>query len=321
MPSSPLISKLQAIRESSVRVGLLREAIVELPAPVLIDLVANLVELCLKGAPPGEDALLAFIPAFFEQAIKKEGYEAISEAYALAKRRMGADEQGLNTIELDEDPLESDLEAAAASNGSTSPSPAGLAEDEMGSARPKPPAVTINLVSHVEMSDEHLVRRAKVASLMMLSLPPHKAAPRRTIRFGPKWEKEVSLGARKALASGAQRHFLERLIYDADVQVVERLCANPRIVEKDILLIATRRPIKADLLNAIARSHWLTRYKVRHALALNPYTESGLVLRLLPLLHERDLKALCFVGEVHPVVRDYAKLLVELKESFSRGRA
>ena len=57
--------------------------------------------------------------------------------------------------------------------------------------------------------------------------------------------------------------------------------------------IAAARPTRADVLGLVA-SHrkWASRYRVRKALACNPYTPASVARRLLPTLMRQDLREL-----------------------------
>ncbi len=159
----------------------------------------------------------------------------------------------------------------------------------------------------------HWLRYAAVCNVLF-EPPPHASPPKMKVRFGPRWGRHVTLGERKTFAAGGNRQHLEKLLYDADASVIARICANPRITEQDVLLVATRRPNAPELLAEVVSSKWLASYKVRHALSLNPYNSTGTVLRLLPLLHAQDLAATRYVGDVHPLVRRSAEQLTTLRE-------
>src|SRR5574341_1395571 len=63
--------------------------------------------------------------------------------------------------------------------------------------------------------------------------------------FDPEME-YVPLGVRKSLARGQVKRFLDRLIFDQDPSVIANLLLNPRLTEKEVLRIASRRPCKPE---------------------------------------------------------------------------
>ncbi len=268
MPSfaDALLAKLQHIAESSIRVALVREAVLTADIPDLVSLLAATIERGLAGEAPGEDTLLALVPTLAAIYRAGDAYERVAEAYNTAAETRDALEEEPGTF------------------------------DHSG-------APTLS---------RHWLRYAAVCHVL-IEPPPHALPPKMTVRFGPRWGRHVTLGERKTFAAGGNRQYLEKLLYDADASVVARLCVNPRVTEQDILLVATRRPNGQELLAEVVSSRWLTSYKVRHALALNPYTNTGTVLRLLPLLHAQDLAATRFVGDVHPLVRRSAEHLTLLR--------
>lgn len=170
-----------------------------------------------------------------------------------------------------------------------------------------------------EASPLRRLRNTVVGHLFLDPPPLHKVTGKQN-RFKPKWDREVSLGQKKTFASGGNRLYLEKLVYEGDPQVIARLCANPRLNEQDILTIVTRRPNEVGVLHEVAISAWISSYSVRHALVLNPYNGTGMILRLMPLLHNAHLAALRFAGDVHPLVQETANALHELRVALMEKR-
>jgi len=99
------------------------------------------------------------------------------------------------------------------------------------------------------------------------------------------------VGVRRAWARGRDRNKLDRLMHDRDWRVIQHLLDNPRIVERDVVKVAAMRPTRPEVLELIAaHGRWSSRYPVRKALALNPYTPAPIVRRLLPTLMLHDLR-------------------------------
>ena len=100
-----------------------------------------------------------------------------------------------------------------------------------------------------------------------------------------------TLGERRALARTHDRDLLARLAYDPDPVVVKHVLMNPRCTEREVLLAASRRPQRAEVLEEIFRSRrWSSNRSVRRALALNPYSPPGLASAALALLTAPDLR-------------------------------
>ncbi len=146
-----------------------------------------------------------------------------------------------------------------------------------------------------------------LAAALLLAPLPHRVAPEgnpSAARAG-----EMSLGHRRALARTISPAVLDRLAADADAGVVRELLRNPRLTEREVLRIATRRPARRDVLEVIATSRFGQRTAVRTALARNPYCPPGLALRLLAHLPGRTLGEMAQDGTLHPEIQRLAACL------------
>lgn len=131
-----------------------------------------------------------------------------------------------------------------------------------------------------------------------------------------------TLGERRAAAAGWDPTVLERLTYDHDPMVIDRLCGNSRLLEQHLLAIVTRRPTSPEMLLTVARhSRWYMRPVVREALVLNPYGPTGLSLRTLPLLPAPVVDAARHAGELHATVRNFSHYLSNLRDGGPDGPA
>ncbi len=123
-------------------------------------------------------------------------------------------------------------------------------------------------------------------------------------------QRELTLGHRKTLARGTDRDVLHRLLIDPEVPVVRNLLENPRLVERDVVLLAARRPTDPDIQRVIfASSRWIRRYAVKRALVLNPYTPADLALRLLGFFTASDLRLVQQSPNLPEIVREAARNL------------
>lgn len=120
-----------------------------------------------------------------------------------------------------------------------------------------------------------------------------------------------SLGERKSLARGRNRDLLARLAQDQDPMVVRNLLENPRCTEREVLLAASRRPVRTAVLEEVFRSRrWATNRRVRKALAQNPYCPPSLAISALAILTTPDLREIAFDGTISSEVRVQARLLL-----------
>lgn len=122
---------------------------------------------------------------------------------------------------------------------------------------------------------------------------------------------EAPLGVRRAAARATDRDTLDRLLHDRDHRVITLLLDNPRLVERDAVTIAARRPTRPEVLEVVARHRrWSSRYAVRKALACNPYTPAPIARRLLPVLMRQDLAFIVANGVLAEELRGEALALL-----------
>lgn len=127
-------------------------------------------------------------------------------------------------------------------------------------------------------------------------------------------QRELTLGHRKTLARLQDRQVLDRLLHDPEVPVIRNLLLNPRLVERDVVQLAARRPTDPEVQRAIfAAPRWIRCYAVKRALVLNPYSPTELSIRLLGFLTLPDLKSLGQTPTLPLVVRDAAQELIRSK--------
>jgi hypothetical protein len=120
-----------------------------------------------------------------------------------------------------------------------------------------------------------------------------------------------TLGERRALARTQDRDLLARLATDPDPTVVKHVLQNARCTEREVLLAASRRPQRADVLEEIFRSRrWSSNRRVRRSLALNPYSPPALAAAALALLTAPDLREVAADQTISPDVRVQARRLL-----------
>lgn len=123
-------------------------------------------------------------------------------------------------------------------------------------------------------------------------------------------QRELTLGHRKWQARGSRREVLDRLLHDPEPEVVPILLGNPRLVERDVVLLAARRPAQPEVQWQVFESpKWIARYAVKRALVLNPWTPTELAIRLLAFLNAQDLALVRSSPSIPEAVRDAARTL------------
>jgi hypothetical protein len=120
-----------------------------------------------------------------------------------------------------------------------------------------------------------------------------------------------TLGERRALGRTHDRDLLARLATDPDPTVVKHVLQNARCTEREVLLAASRRPQRAEVLEEIFRSRrWSSNRRVRRALALNPYSPPALAAAALALLTAPDLREVAGDLTISADVRVQARRLL-----------
>lgn len=123
-------------------------------------------------------------------------------------------------------------------------------------------------------------------------------------------DRPLTLGHRKVQARGGNREMLTRLLRHPELEVIPHLLQNPRLTEHDVVTLAARRPANPALQRQIAEtSRWVSRYRIKRALVLNPHTPSDVSVRLLPFLLATDLKIVAGSSGLAQLVREAAEEL------------
>jgi hypothetical protein len=92
---------------------------------------------------------------------------------------------------------------------------------------------------------------------------------------------------------------------------VENLLRNPALTEREVLRVASRRPVHPGvLMRVFANPRWSNRYRVRKALVYNPNTPIQIALTLVTFLQGGDLSILARDPGVHALIRERARLVL-----------
>jgi hypothetical protein len=117
----------------------------------------------------------------------------------------------------------------------------------------------------------------------------------------------LALGERKSLARRRDRQLLARVLRDPHPDVIRVLLANPALTQDDIVRLAARRPVVADVLREVAACvRWIARVEVRAAILKNPYTPLEIALPLVPLATRAELAELAASTDLAMPLRSLA---------------
>lgn len=141
---------------------------------------------------------------------------------------------------------------------------------------------------YVRIAELYAIARSAGLDRLAMRFYTDKPAPLKVAAENP--HLDLSAGVRTAKARSRDRMALDRLMHDRDPRIIRALLDNPRLVERDVIRVAAMRPTQPEILEMIA-SHprWSPAYRVRKALAFNPYTPTKLARQLLPTLLRQDL--------------------------------
>jgi hypothetical protein len=121
----------------------------------------------------------------------------------------------------------------------------------------------------------------------------------------------LSVGERATVARSASPHVLQALRHDPTPRVIAALLDNPRLVEGDLLPLASAETAQAPVLTVILRHRkWGNRYPVRLAVVRNRHAPLALAIEQLPLLKKPDLRAVASDPKLPLPLRRKAELLV-----------
>jgi hypothetical protein len=126
----------------------------------------------------------------------------------------------------------------------------------------------------------------------------------------------LTLGERKAVARAHRREVIDHVVRDPHPEVVTILLDNPHITERDVIVIASRRPVLPAVLEVVAGSaRWRPRYSVKRALVMNPHTPVHLAVRMAITLRASDLRAVAGDANLAAALREQAEELLSRRRS------
>jgi hypothetical protein len=83
----------------------------------------------------------------------------------------------------------------------------------------------------------------------------------------------LTLGERRSRSKSNVKDSIDRLLSDPDPIVITNILNNPRVTEREVLKVASKRPNSPGILKLVATHRvWSKRYAVKKAVASNPYS-------------------------------------------------
>jgi hypothetical protein len=153
------------------------------------------------------------------------------------------------------------------------------------------------------LSLQRVIRRVPVPSQ-----PPEPTEPR-IPDYGA--GRELTLGERRNLARRSDRQRFDMLLRDPHPMVVSELLTNPKTTEDDVVRLAALRPARPSSIEAIARTRWLARRRVRMTVLLNPGSPPRISLPLVGLCTRTELLELARGADVPVILRITANELAD----------
>lgn len=154
-------------------------------------------------------------------------------------------------------------------------------------------ALSAGLVGYERVGQLYSEARAAGAvelTELFLSPAPERAPDIEPMGLLQRRGRVLTVGERMQAARNTTRTEMDRLLRDHEPRVIRNLLWNPRLVERDVVLLAARRPTSGSIQREIfASAKWICRLGVRRALLRNPYTPTDLSFRLLGLVPRPDV--------------------------------
>jgi hypothetical protein len=196
-----------------------------------------------------------------------------------------------------------------------------IGESEISEPRAREALVTIALWVAGTARESDLARLRQTAfEQRLLSLqrvirrvPSESQAPGPSQAHIPDYGtgRELTLGERRSLARRSDRQGFYALLRDPDPMVIRELLTNPKTTEDDVVRIAAHRPARPTSIEAIARTRWLTRGRVRMSVLQNPGSPPNVALPLVGLCTRTELLQLARGADVPTIVRITASELAQ----------
>lgn len=149
-------------------------------------------------------------------------------------------------------------------------------------------------------------RADRLVEALLATGPAARLYDHNAEQFVDRRMRALTLGQRRALSRTRDIDQLLRLAHDQDPRVVTELLQNPRVTEREAVIIASRRPTHAHVLEAVLASRFGGSRRVRRAIAHNPYSTVAQAVRALATLTLAELRLVAEDEHVTAEVRQHA---------------
>ncbi len=153
-------------------------------------------------------------------------------------------------------------------------------------------------------------RADRLVEALLATGPAARTYDQNEEKFVDRRMRALTLGERRALSRSRDIDLLIRLAHDQDPRVIQQLLENPRLTEREVIIIASRRPTHEHVLEAVLRSRFGTSRRVRRSIAHNPYASVAQAVRALASLTRGELEQVALDEHVAPQVRRHAQSLM-----------
>lgn len=153
-------------------------------------------------------------------------------------------------------------------------------------------------------------RADRLVEALLASGPAVRTYDKNEEAFVDRRLRALTLGERRAMSRSRNIDLLVRLAHDQDIRVVQGLLQNPRITEREAVMIASRRPTHATVLEQVLASKFGQYRRVRRAVAHNPYSPVALAARAMATLTVPELEEIASDDKIAEDVRQHARTLI-----------
>ncbi len=152
-------------------------------------------------------------------------------------------------------------------------------------------------------------RADRLVEALLAAGPAIRVYDQNDEQFVDRRMRSLTLGERRALSKSRDIDKLLRLAHDQDPRVIQGLLQNPRLTEREAVIIASRRPTHAHVLEAVLASRFGMSRRVRRAVAHNPYSSVSQAARAMTTLTSGELRLLATDERVAEPIRRHAAAL------------
>jgi hypothetical protein len=164
-------------------------------------------------------------------------------------------------------------------------------------------------------------RADRLVEALLATGPALREYDQNAEQFVDRRMRALTLGEKRALSRSRDIDKLVRLAHDQDPLVIRELLVNPRLTEREAVLVASRRPTHAHVIEAVLRSRFGNSRRVRRAVAHNPYASIAQAVRALATLTTGELRLVAADEHVSAEVRQHAQVLCVGRRTTAKERA